>query len=264
MKMYAKAVILLTGMLVLTGCASGGSVTEDKDQTVSTGGGATMTAMAKSVSTDASEVTMTADMITVTAKSSVFSVPDKAEISVGTNTNGATAAEAQDKSAEKTNAVIDKLKEMGIEDKSIKTTNYNMYQRYDNNGKPNGYEVDVMLSVKDQDIDAVGDLIAALTNAGADRFHGVSFYCSTYDDDYNEAMGAALSEARKKADVLAGAAGRTISGIRSIQEGYQDTSYEYSSSFGAAYDSAESAKSMAMMPGEAEISARITVTYYME
>lgn len=254
----AIRIAILTGtVLLLSGCGAA----ENMPQAQTAG---TITANAAQ---SAEEGTMQKDTITVTATSSVFVVPDRAEITVGTQTTASTAAEAQKASAEKTNRVIDKMKERGIEEKSISTQNYNMWQRYDNNGKPNGYEVSVTMTVRDQSIDEVGALIAELADAGADQFHGIRFYASTYEDAYNDAMQKALTIANGKASVFAQAAGKTLGEVHSITEGYQDMTYYDGRSFNMSLESAKAygaaEDSLSVQPGEAEINARVTVTYRM-
>ena len=66
-------------------------------------------------------------LITVTASAEVSVVPDKAEITVGVRTEQKEARAAQDENTKIVNQVIALLKERGVDDKSIRTSGYNMY-----------------------------------------------------------------------------------------------------------------------------------------
>ncbi len=69
--------------------------------------------------------------ITVTASSEVKVVPDKAEIGLSVVTQAATAEATQDANATSVNAVIDALKGLGVDEKSVQTTNTWLNPRYD-------------------------------------------------------------------------------------------------------------------------------------
>ena len=91
------------------------------------------------------------------------------------------------------------------------------------------------------------------------------FYASSYDEAYEDALKSAVSAAEKKAAVLAEASGGKLGSVLSLSEGYQNTAYRYAKANyamteEAAADSA-SGFGMAVMPGEASIEARVTVTF---
>ena len=210
------------------------------------------------------DVSYSEDTVTVSAESAGYVVPDRASIRVGTEVTASTALKAQEDSAEKTNRVIEAMKDRGIDEKNITTEDYNMWENYDRNGNRSGYRVSVTILVNDQPIDSVGDLISALSAAGADRFVGLSFYASNYEDAYEEAMAKAIDNASHKASVFAAAAGKEIGEVKAIIEGYQDTTYAVERSFAASVEEAafDAAKeSISIEPGEAKINARVTVTY---
>ena len=165
------------------------------------------------------------DTVTVSGTGSVSTVPDKAEITFGIETEADTAKQAQDQNTEQADKVISKLKELGVEEKSIKTSGYNMYPRYDyNNGnKITGYYVSTRLTVSDQDIDDVGKLITECVAEGINNIDNVNYLCSDYDEEYQEALGKAVTAARRKAETLAQASGKSLGDVHAIVEGYQNT-----------------------------------------
>ena len=227
--------------------------------------------------------------ITVTANSEVSVVPDKAQIGVAVTTQAATAEATQSRNAEDVNAVIEALAQLGIDEKSIQTTDTYLNPRYDystpvygvatsdfatteiaeaatpeaDEGDSTnivGYEMTSRLTIKDLDIDQVGEVLQACIEAGANNTDGIQYYSSEYDAKYAEALTAAVDDARAKAEVLAQAAGVTLGGVYSMTEGYQNTAYRYDS--GVAMEAALASDStMKVMPGEVDVTASVTVAY---
>ena len=208
--------------------------------------------------------------VTVTASGTVKLTPDKASIIFGVTTQDKTADAAQKKNSEDVDRVISVLTGRGIEEKSIRTSDYSMYPQYDysTNGEQKivGYNVTTTLTIQDQDISEVGKLISACVAAGINNVDNISFLCSKFDEAYSEALSRAVEAARKKAEVLAHAAGKSLGDPVVITEGYQNTSARYAKTANFALDAvAESAAAgPTLMPGETEITANVTVTYEMK
>lgn len=206
--------------------------------------------------------------ITVSASASVTLVPDKATVSFGVTTQEQTPELAQNKNSEAVKNVMDVLTGRGVEEKSIRTTSYNMYPQYDwsdNEQKIVGYVVTTSMSVQDQDIEAVGKLLAACVDAGANRIDSVVFLCSGYDEAYRQALAKAVDEARAKAEALAAAAGKKLGDAVTVTEGWQDTSAKAGRSVDVpdAVNAAADEAVPVLQPGETEIRANVTVTYRM-
>ena len=207
--------------------------------------------------------------ITVCADHGVTVVPDTAQINFGVMTSARTAKEAQEKNTEDVNNVIAKLKELGVDEKNIRTTGYDMYPRYDNYGQNiTGYNMHTNLSVSDQSIDDAGRIITECVEAGINSMNGIVYTYSGYNEAYAEALGNATKAAEIKAQAIADAAGKTLGGILGVEEGYQDTGLRRS--YQNVSPAAMAAKEEAMdsvaliMPGEVDVRAQVTVTYEMK
>ncbi len=156
--------------------------------------------------------------INVRGEGEVFAKPDIGSFTFSVRAEGVDAAEAQTKSAEAINGILAYLKEAGVEDKDVKTTNYNLYPTY-NYGEDrvcawgqycppmdpviDGYEVSQMVEVKVRDLDKSGDLISGVGGKGATDISGLTF---TIDDESElkaEARELAIAEAKEKAKELA-------------------------------------------------------------
>ena len=208
--------------------------------------------------------------ITVSASGSVSLVPDKAAVSFGVTTKGDTAGETQGRNSESVKKVMDVLTSRGVEEKSIKTTNYNMYPQYDysDDGDQSiiGYVVTTTISVEDQDINELGDLLETCVAAGINTVDSIRFLCSGYDEAYSEALTQAIAASKEKAEVIAAAAGKKLGEAVAVSEGWQDTSAKYGRET-AVYGMEEAAMDSAapvLAPGETEITANVTVDYEMK
>ena len=210
--------------------------------------------------------------ITVSASGTVRLEPDKATVSFGVTTQEPTAEAAQSKNSEAVNNVIAVLTQNGVEEKSIRTTNYNMYPQYDysEGGEQRiiGYVVYSTMSVEDQDIDELGKLLSACVAAGINHIDSVRYLCSGYDEAYRQALAQAVAASRDKAETLAAAAGKKLGDVVAATEGWQDTSARYGkgsmTSGTFAMETALDAGAPVIQPGETEISASVTVTYGMD
>lgn len=205
--------------------------------------------------------------VTVSASGVVRLVPDKASVSFSVTTQEASADLAQSKNSEAVDQVIAVLTGRGIEEKSIRTTNYSLYPQYDySDGVSHivGCNVCTSLLIQDQDIESIGRLLTDCVAAGVNNVDQVSFLCSGYDEAYRDALTMAVENARVKAEVLAKAAGKTLGEAVSVTESWQDSSARYDRSAILQYAAMDAVAAPAFMPGESEISANVTVTYRMK
>lgn len=254
--------------LAVTGCGPAASASPSQKSVLT----ATV-AEAQEVSAGTAAGAVRGDTVTVSSKGSVYAVPDRAELRFGIRTQAEAATQAQQENSTKVDAVVKVLKENGIEEKDIQTAMYDVSPQYDwNTGNGDqiiGYSVYTTLVVRNTAIEDAGKLITACTGAGANEFNGVSYSCTKYDDLYGEALQNAVAAARGKAEKLAAAAGRTLGEVAVLTEGYQDMTFANDSDKVYAAESAMDAgagaaeESANLMPGEAEITATVTVTYQL-
>ncbi len=217
--------------------------------------------------------------ITVSGMGEVFAVPDRATFAVTVREEGAEVADAQDKATEKANAIISYLKSSGVEEKDIKTINYNVNPKYEweqkacvagtycepGNQVLVGFEVWQMIEVKVQDPKKAGDLLTGVGSRGASEVSGLSFTIEDEDALKSEAREMAIAEAEEKAEALARQLG--VSLVRVV--GFYEDSYGYPSYYGkggmAMGDTmsvrAEAAPAPELPTGENKITSNVNVTY---
>jgi uncharacterized protein YggE len=108
------------------------------------------------------------DRFSVTGSGTVYAKADIANLNIGLNTGAKkTAAEATKESTNKMNEIVAQLQALGVEEKDIKTTGYNLNPVYNYTNERGqelvGYEVSQNLTLKIRDLAKIGDIIAKTT-----------------------------------------------------------------------------------------------------
>lgn len=139
----------------------------------------------------------------VTGEGKVSAKPDIASVSVGIIARESTVKSAQEKINQVINGVSDAVKELGINDKDIQTSNYSIYPiRGDFQAGPSkitAYEASTNLQIKVRNIDKVNSVIDAATASGANEVSGINFEVEDRQKAENEARQKAVDAAKKKA-----------------------------------------------------------------
>jgi len=86
--------------------------------------------------------------------------------------------------------------------------------------KTTGYTVTNMIQVEIDDLDLIGSVIDAASEAGANNIQGISFELSdeVADDLKNDAYVMALRDAEGKANLIADTLGLEVTGVLSVSE----------------------------------------------
>lgn len=166
-------------------------------------------------------------LISVNGEATVVVKPDLVTVSFGVETNGSNAKEAQQANASAMNKVIAALKNRGIGADDIQTSNFSLRPVYGWVGEqPNttqvvtGYRCNNTVTARVKALDTVGTVIDAAVEAGATNVSSISFGLQNPEPAKNEALAAAVVNAREKAQVMADAAKVTITGIHRVSDGY--------------------------------------------
>jgi len=149
--------------------------------------------------------------------------PDRAVFTVGVQTMAPTVAAAVEESNARVSAIIAALKRMGAGDRDIRTSQVSIYPQQEQPGgrapRIVGYQVSNSITVTREDPAAVGKLLQAAVDAGANSVSGVGFTVSEPARGRDVGLQAAFADARAKAEILARAAGRSIGRTLNIVEG---------------------------------------------
>jgi uncharacterized protein YggE len=198
--------------------------------------------------------------ITVVGHGQANATPDTASIQMGVQSEAATAREALTDNNTKMAALIAKLKELGVADKDIQTSNINIYPRYDNEGRDVlGYQVSNTVTVKIRNVNAAGALLDQVVDAGANNMSGISFMVDDAKALEQQAREQAIAGARSRAEAMAQAAGSSVGQVISITENIGSTP---PIAFARQEAKAMAADAMvAVQPGEQTIMAQVQMTY---
>lgn len=209
------------------------------------------------------------NQITVSGEGKVYAKPDVAIVSLGVNTTGATVAVVTKNNTDKMNAVIDTIKNLGIEEKDIQTTNYNLTPLYNYTEYAGrifqGYTLDQNVQVKIRDFTKIGDVLSEGTTNGANLVGDLQFTIDDPEQLKNEARAKAIAQAKANADNLAKASGVRLGKIINVFESnnYYPTVYS-NKALGMGGAVSESAPAPSIQPGQQEVTITINLTYQVK
>lgn len=189
--------------------------------------------------------------------------PDRAWLTVATETRDARAEEARRLSAEAITAVQDALRKAGLGDDAIRTTGYSLTPEMDwksGRGIVRGYVVRNQIEVRVDNLDQLPAVIDAATTARATTLSitGPRFALKDESSAQGEALRNAVTSAMNRARAIAAGAGRTVGEVLRIDD-------QVSTPFPPPQPlmrmaAAEDATSTPITPGEIEIRATVTLT----
>lgn len=156
----------------------------------------------------------------VSGEGKVVVVPDQASLSMGVQEQGFNLKQVQEQVNKKMTSLSASLRELGVNEKDIKTTGYNYYPDYQNTNRYTAY-ASVSIVVRDlEQVSPVMDLIGTL---GLDNVSGPIFGLSDelMEKTTKEARKIAIDKAKNNAEELANLAGMRLGRIVNIVEGNQ-------------------------------------------
>lgn len=162
--------------------------------------------------------------ISVTGEATISSPPDLAVIQAGVTSQEKTAREAMAAGGEIMKAVLAVLKQAGIADADIQTSRLRLEPIREQQGSRPAriiaVEATSLIAVQIRDVDKAADILDRMTNAGANLVTGIHFTLSAPSKLLDRARVDAMTDARRKAEIYAKAAGLTLGRALSISEGY--------------------------------------------
>lgn len=203
--------------------------------------------------------------INVTGEGKVYAIPDTASVSFSVITENENSEIALDENNEKASAVVNFLKEQGVEEENIQTTGINVQPIYDRSREREGevriirYEVTNRVDVELEDLDNINTVIDGTVRAGANRVDSFEFLVSSKEDLRAEAREKAIKEARTKAEKTASSLGVKLGRVIDFSE----TRDYYLPSFPQreVMDSIEEVPDMPIETGENEIKIQVNIDF---
>jgi len=214
----------------------------------------------------------------VQGEGEVSVVPDIAELTLSVLTEGgADAGILQEENSTKMNKIISYLKDAGVDEKDIKTSNYSISPRYKTYScgriytsettlvpcPPSeivGYTIRQSVNVKVRDFSKIGEILKESVVSGANTVSGPSFTIDDMDAVRELARAEAIENAIEKAEAMADAGGFGVGKLLSINEGGYYPQYKYALG-GATEDIAYASAAPAIEAGSQEITISVNMTY---
>lgn len=161
--------------------------------------------------------------LTVNGTGVVSAAPDTADVSVGVTTDAATAAEALAANTAAMRELFGVLAERGIASTDMQTSNFSVAPRYRYDNERNtqhldGYQVNNQVNATVRDLSGLGALLDAVVAAGGNTVQGVTYTVAEPAALLDKARALAMEDARRKAGIYAGGAGRTLACVVQVSE----------------------------------------------
>jgi len=184
--------------------------------------------------------------------------PDTATVQIGVESEAATAKEALAQNTAQAQAIQQKLKDLGVAEKDLQTTNFGVNPTYGNDGRQiTGYHVSNSVAVTIRNLDQAGALIDQVVQAGANSIYGISFSVEDPQKLLEQARQQAMANAKARATQLASAGGAAIGDVLVISE---NANAPVPLPMAARAEAAQDA-AVPVQPGEQSFSVDVQVTY---
>lgn len=159
------------------------------------------------------------NIITVTGSMQKDVQPDQVVISFGLETQALAADQASSMNAETMNKVIDAVKALGITEKEISTSRFNIFPNYDTTGRIiTGYTASNVVSIKTTMLSKAGSIIDTAVKAGANRVDSVYFSLSDAMQKQlrDDLIGDTIKDAQMRAEKALDPLNKKIIGVKSV------------------------------------------------
>lgn len=209
--------------------------------------------------------TTTQDVFQVSGVGKTVAAPDTASISFGVTKTAGTVADAQNQTNTAISEITQALKDAGIDEKDMQTTNYSVNPNYDfTNARQTvtGYTVTQNIDVKITPLDKANTALDIMTSKGANVVGQVSFgFSDSVKKQLEEkARRMAVDDAKSKAQSLANASGIHLGRIINVVENSQMPIIQPLALNGVAKDAGSGAPTQ-LTPGENTVSLTVTLSY---
>jgi len=218
--------------------------------------------------------------ISFTGDGKAYAKPDVAMISLGVTTQAVKSQDAVNQNNTKRNDIIKAVKDLGVDDKDIKTTQYNLYPVYGTLGLGGGgysggvtmiypynpgndivgYSLTQQVDVKIRNFDNINKIVDAATNKGANQVGSLQFTVDDIESVKAEARADAIKKAKQKAAELAKESGLSLGKLINVSEGY-NMPYPVAYGLGMGGAGKETTVAPDIQAGQSEVDVTVTLTY---
>ncbi len=208
--------------------------------------------------------------IAVSAQAEKFIKPDTASLNFSLLKKSSSVATATDSINKRSQSLIKALKKLGVQEKDIKTINYNIYPEYFyNEGKKkfDGYRVTQQFKVIIRDLDKASQILSLINNSEVDNVSQLNFYIDKTDEIKNNLRKEAIKKAKEKARQLSRDLGVSLNKIVGFQTNKGGPFYQEAKAmtWDASKVEGNNKKSEPILPsGENKFQEKVTIIYKID
>lgn len=203
-------------------------------------------------------------VLSVDGRGSASIAPDQAVLVVGVTSHAHSANQAQAENAQKSAAIVQALKQLGVAGNDIKSQNFSFSPDYRSDEKHRneitGYTANHALQIRVRDIAKTGKIVDTALQAGANEVNSLRFSVSDQNQVRQEALHKAIADARNKANIIASGLGRQLVGIKNVSE---NTGYIEARSYNSDMLMASKAAATDIAPGMISLDANVHIEYLL-
>jgi uncharacterized protein len=211
-----------------------------------------------------SQTSQASHSITAVGDGVVEGTPNVLELELGVTTRDPSAATALGHNSELAVKVLGELKNAGVADKDVQTSNLSISPNVSSSGNHvDGYEVDNTVTAKLRDVNKAGDIVDAATKVSSNEIvvRSLSF---SFDDNSSMVAAArtlAVKRAQDQARQLADAAGVSLGNLDSISSTSVPVGPPPETTGPRATPGAAAAPTPPVNPGSQTVSVEVTLVY---
>jgi uncharacterized protein YggE len=189
--------------------------------------------------------------------------PDRAWVTIAAESRAKTPTEAQKMNADAMNAVLQKIRGMGLPAEAIQTSGYDLQPEFDyanNRQTLRGYVARNRVEVRVDEFAKLGELLDVAVGAGATSVGGIRFDLKDRSETEQTALQRAIADARVQADTAAKAAGLKVERIVRLEVNREGAAPPPRPMMATRSEAAFAGGPPPIAPGELEIRVAVTMT----
>jgi uncharacterized protein YggE len=201
-------------------------------------------------------------VIAVTGRAEVQVAPDTVDVQLGVEHEAPTVREAMEQTGRAMQAIVDRLRQDGVPDRSVRTAALRLVSVHEGGLGTNrprrlvGYTARNTLTVTLSDVTRAGPIVAAAVDAGANQVEGMEFRVANDAPLREQALKAALAKARDTARAIATEMKVSLGRVESVNQSFYDM--PGGGFMGGGYGGAPP---VPVQPGEITIGVHVNVQY---
>ncbi len=193
--------------------------------------------------------------ITVSGTGTVSAVPTQAGFDFGVSTRAKTAQQALADDSAQMRKLIAALEAAGVPASSLQTSSVSLEPVTSGDDSAIvGYSASNTVSATVSELSKAGAIVDAAVAAGANQVDGPNLTVADQRAQYDQALKAAVADARAKAQVLAAAGGLRVGSVGSVEENSGSAPVPFA-------QSAADAASTPIQAGTQQVTATVTVVF---